>query len=392
MQENRISIELDLPGVRVVHQERGPGGEIRVVVVPTRAVAVCPRCGRPSAKVHDVRERVKADEPLGERRVSLVLRRRRFCCAGCERPFTEEEPICGVRRRLTRRLRARLGRESQERTVEQVAASYGVSPTTVRWAQGEYADEQQAAEPPAPVHRLGIDEFSVRRGRRYATGLHDLDRRALLEVVEGRDSATVQAALERLAAPEAVAVVSMDMSGPFRAAVEAVLPRAVIVADKFHVVARVNDALSDLWRRLARGRSREDPVRRHGRLVLRNRESLTPTQTACLRPLLAQSPSLRRAWLLKEDFRRWYATASPRTARLELRAWRRMMTEMPDLPEMGALTGMFDRWQEQILNYFTHRVTQGVVEGKNNRAKVIQRQAYGYRNFQNLRRRLLLAG
>lgn len=392
MQENRISLDLDLPGVRVVRQEHGIGGQIRVVVVPTGAIAVCPRCGRPSAKVHDVRERVKADEPLGERPVVLVLRRRRFRCAGCERPFTEEEPVCGTRRRLTQRLRARLGRESQERTVEQVAASYGVSPTTVRGAQVEFASAQAGAEKAGAIARLGIDEFSLRRGRRYATGLYDLDQRALVEVVAGRTSTVVQGALAQLAEPAAVTVVSMDMSGAFRAAVETVLPQAAIVVDKFPVVARVNDALRALWQRLARGRTRQDPLRQHGRLVLRNRESLTPAEWASLRPLLDAHPPLRRSWLLKEDFRRWYATASPRTARLELRAWRRMIAEMPDLPEMGALSGMFDRWQEQILNYFTHRVTQGIVEGKNNRAKVIQRQAYGYRNFLNLRRRLLLAG
>jgi transposase len=69
-----------------------------------------------------------------------------------------------------------------------------------------------------------------------------------------------------------------------------------------------------------------------------------------------------------------------------------MIADSTDLPEMQALDGMFCRWQEEILNYFTFRVTQGGVEGRNNRTKVIERRAYGYRTFTNLRRRLLLAG
>ena len=70
-------------------------------------------------------------------------------------------------------------------------------------------------------------------------------------------------------------------------------------------------------------------------------------------------------------------------------AWRRTVADLPDAAEFSALDTMFAQWQEEIFAYFTHRVTQGVVEGKNNRAKAIERQAYGYRNFLNLRRRLL---
>jgi len=171
-----------------------------------------------------------------------------------------------------------------------------------------------------------------------------------------------------------------------------VLPHAAIVADKFHVIARITEAVRDVWRRLLRGKRRDDPLRRTGRGVLRGREHLSLEEEATLRGVLRSYPALRRAWLLKEDFRRWYRAASAATARLELRAWRRMIVDLPDLPEMPALEGMLNRWQEEILNYFTFRVTQGPVEGHNHRAKVIQRRAYGYRSFPNYRRRLLLAG
>jgi len=284
-----------------------------------------------------------------------------------------------------------MGEASVHQTVQQVARSYGVSPATVRWAQTAYA-EQQAEMAPAPLTQVGIAEHAVRKGRRYATGLHDLTRRRLFEVVEGRTSAVLQAALEKLPSPEAITVVSIDMSGPFRAAVQVVLPNAAIVADKYHVVARITEAVRAVWRRLLRGKGRHDPLRSVGRWVLRGREHLSPEEETTLRVVLRPYPALRRAWLLKEDFRRWYRTASAGTARLELSAWRRMIAELPDLPEIQALDGMLTLWQEEILNYFTFRVTQGPVEGQNNRAKVIQRRAYGYRTFTNYRRRLLLAG
>jgi len=389
--ENQIKVALGLSGVEIIHQEEIGTGAIRLVVAQRERSAVCPVCDRVTTKVHDTRARVKADQPLGDQFVSLVVLRRRFACSRCPGTFTEDDPTCGRRRRLTRRLRTRLGRDSVHQTVQQVARSYGVSPATVRWAQAEYA-EQQVEAAPAPLTQLGIDEHSVRKGCRYATGLHDVTRRRLFEVVEGRTSAVLQAALEKLPTPETIKVVSMDMSGAFRAAVEAVLPHAAIVADKFHVIARITEAVRDVWRRLLRGKRRDDPLRRTGRGVLRGREHLSLEEEATLRGVLRSYPALRRAWLLKEDFRRWYRAASAATARLELRAWRRMIVDLPDLPEMPALEGMLNRWQEEILNYFTFRVTQGPVEGHNHRAKVIQRRAYGYRSFPNYRRRLLLAG
>jgi len=389
--ENHIKVALGLPGVEIVHQEEVGTGAIRLVVAKPDRSAVCPSCGRMATKVHDTRGREKADQPLGDQFVSLVVLRRRFDCSRCHGTFTEDDPTCGRRRRLTYRLRTRLGRESVHQTVKQVACSYGVSPTTVRRAQAEFA-EQQVEAAPAPLAQLGIDEHSVCKGQRYATGLPDLTRRRLFEVVEGRTSAILQVALEKLPTPETIKVVSMDMSGTFRSAVQAVLPNAAIVADKYHVIARITEAVHDVWRRLLQGKGRADPLRRTGRWVLRGRENLSAEEEASLRGVLGPYPALRRAWLLKEDFRRWYRAASAATARLELGAWRRMINDLSDLPEMRALNGMLNQWEEEILNYFPYRVTQGGVEGQNHRAKVIQRRAYGYRNFANYRRRLLLAG
>jgi transposase len=385
-----ITVPLNLPGVQVVSQHLTPTA-IEVTVVRMARGATCPGCGWWTTKQHDARPRAKADEPLGDRLVTVRVMRRRFRCLGCDRVFTEPDAVAGPRRRLTARLRERLGQEAVRQPVAHIAERYGVSPTTMRRAVLDHATARLRQQPHAAVTRLGIDDFSLRRGQRYATGLHDLDGRRVIDVVEGRTSAAVVAALERLPAPEAVTAVSMDMSAAYRAAVHLVLPQAVITADKFHVIARVTAALAGVVTRLMKGRSRTDPVRRAARLVLRGHEHLDSAAWKRLTPLLRQTPDLRRAWLLKEDLRRWYRTATAATARLELRAWGRMLAEATTPPEMQALGSMLTGWGEEILSYFTTRVTQGVVEGKNHRAKVIQRQAYGYRNFANYRLRLLLA-
>jgi transposase len=92
---------------------------------------------------------------------------------------------------------------------------------------------------------------------------------------------------------------------------------------------------------------------------------------------------------LKEDFRRWYRTAGPGDARLELAAWEAMVREgRPE--ELQALLPVLAHWREELLHYFSWHYTNGFTEGKNNRTKALQRQAYGYRNREHLRLRILL--
>jgi transposase len=392
MPENHISIPLGLRGMRVVRQEEAGDRQVRIVVVATAEGARCPYCERWCRKRHDTRARTKADEPLGEREVTLVVLRRRFHCFACERHFTEPDPACDARRRLTRRLRERLAEACSQQTVQHVAHAFQVGPQTVRRAFAERQDALRQVEPPPPPRLLGIDDFSIRKGQRYATGFHDLERHTTVEVVEGRTQTAVQPVLEALNAHETIEVVSMDMAQAYRAAVQEVLPAAAIVVDKFHVIKRVGEAVRDLHRRLVRGKDRDDSLRKVRSFLRHPREHLPLIERATLDAALRPFPSLRKAYLLKEDLRRWYRRATAKDARLELLAWRRMVSDLPDAPEFSALASMFTQWQEEILNYFTHRVTQGVVEGKNNRAKVIERQAYGYRSFPNLRRRILCQG
>lgn len=383
-----ITVPLGLEGLTVEGEEIDPTGGIRAVVVVSTQRAWCVGCGHETAKEHDRRSRLLADLPLGEHRVTLEVRRRRFRCLHCDRVFTEEDEVGGKRRRLSERLRRKLCEEGRMHSVELVARRYQVSPTTVRRAIAEFGAQPIAAQN-TPL-KLGIDEFSVRKGQRYATALHDLGTHRVIDVVLGRKSRDVQVMIERIRDKEAVRVVSMDMSLAFREAVQLTLPEAAIVADKFHVVARVNEALRECCQDLTRGEPRDRAWRKQTRLLLRRVEKLTPDERDLILPILKAYPLLRRAWLLKEDFRRWYRdTHSPTEAISQYGAWRRELDSQAQLPAFQKLRPMLDQWQEPILNYFTWRVTQGPVEGANNRIKTIERQAYGYRNFENLRTRIL---
>ncbi len=387
MQGDSIRVCLDLPEVRVLGQKGFPDGGIQVRVVLRAEVRSCPECGHGTGKVHDRREQAKADVSLGGRRVVLILVKRRFRCPFCKEVFTEPDEVCGWRRKLTRRFREELYQEAKYSTVKHVAQSNGVSQDTVRRALVEGAKGEEAQ--PEPVKHLAMDEFSVRKGQRYETAFHDLDQRKVLAVIQGRTKEGVRSYLDSLVEPEAVEAVSMDMSNTFRSAVEESLPKAEIVADKFHVIKRVNEQLDRVRLRLQGQESRKGSLYRGRYLLLRNGEDMDAEQKGRLMELMKPYPELRRAWLLKEDFRRWYQSQSQGQARLELNAWMREVEEKGPA-EFRELLGTLNNWKEQILNYFEFGLTNAFAEGKNTRTKQIQRQAFGYRNLDNLNLRILL--
>lgn len=378
---------LGMPEVEVLSQRELPGGGIAVRVMLRPRMRGCPACGRMTAKVHDRREQAKADVSMAEQEIVLVMVKRRFRCPFCKKVFTEPDEVCGWRRRLTKRLRDEIGRAARSSTVKAVATSKGVSQETVRKALVEIARQEQPDL--EQVIHLGLDDFSVRKGLRYQTGFYDPDAKRVLGVVDGRTAEVVAGFLRTLEKPELVEAVTMDMSNAYRSAVEEVLPWARIVADKFHVTRRVGEQLARVRIRLQEQAASKEALYKARYLLLKNGEDLSRSEQARLWGILKTYPELRRAYRLKEDFRRWYRPKSKVEARAELGAWMDQVAEEGPL-ELTELLWMLTNWQEEILNYFDFRLTNAFAEGKNTRTKVIQRQAYGYRNLDNLNLRILL--
>jgi transposase len=406
--ERGILVPLGLAGLRVLSQRVGADGALEVTVIGSQTRATCPRCGRVSAKQHDVRSRRKRDVALGARRVALVLRKRRFRCLRCRRPFTEPDTACGWRRRTTARLREQIGQQALGRPLSHVATEYGVGPRFVQdcWGEavaGQFAEDGRPLDETAPLPTprfLGLDEFARRKGQRYDTILCDLGDatdgdqavgRRVVEIAAGRAQEPVTRLLERLDDPDRVAAVSMDMSGSFRAAVELCLPRALIVADHFPVVQHVGKALAQVFSRCAATAAGRSALKGQRPLFVRASEALSEAAAAERAQLAEQFPELAAAWTAKECLRTWYATASAQDAAAGLDTWvAAVARDGPD--ELRQALSAFRTWRSAILAFFTFlplRLSNGFVEGKNNRTKALMRQAYGYRNRHHLRWRIL---
>lgn len=397
-----ILVPLDLPEFQVLGQAWSEDGNLSVKVIAKNETATCPHCQSHSDQIHDRRERVKRDLMLREYHVELIVIKRRFRCPDCRKTFTEPDTACGRRRRTTKRLRETIGQQAATQPVEQVAQIFGVGPRFVRDCFKHLSRpmlEQRGldveAQHPLPTPSfLGIDEFAVRKGHRYATILCDLEKREVLEVCLGRRLEEVMALLKRLAHPEKVKAVSMDMSASFAPAVRKSLPHVQIVVDHFHVIQHLMKAFRKVVSSWARKNEGKILLYRKQHLFLRAQEDLTTEQQQERLRIASRLPVLDAAWQLKEALRTWYAEATMETAEEQLDAWIKRVQETGPEPMRQALSA-FVNWKTEILAFFRFlptRISNGFVEGKNNRTKAIMRQAYGYRNFHHLRLRILSGG
>ena len=391
MQDDCIEVSLGLPELEILYQ-RELADHFEVTVMYRSMVTPCPQCGRIASKKHDEREQRKRDRRLRDKGVLLVLIKRRFRCHCCGKVFTEPDELFGPRRRSSGRFREYLGQEALHQTVRRTAQKEKVGEGLVRrCVADEIGKRLQARGEKETPEFIGLDEFSVRGRRLYHTAICDLVEGEVMEVVEGQGQEKVKEYLERLSEPERVKGVAMDMHEPFRQAVEMCLPEAKIVVDKFHLIKHINGALDKERSRLQGGSSRAKnrDLFKNRYTLLKGRERLTAWEKERLNQLLDRYPELARAWRLKESFRLWYSETD--RARAEERLGLLEEEIMRDsLHEFKRLLHTFANWREEILNYFDYRITNGFVEGKNNRIKTIKRMAYGYRNMDNFRRRILV--
>ena len=170
------------------------------------------------------------------------------------------------------------------------------------------------------------------------------------------------------------------------------LPQARIVADPFHVIQHVGKAGNLVLGRLAKSEAGKKALEGHRQLFLRPQEELSVEEEQTRASLALAFPEIASASQLKEDLRSWYARASAATAAQELDAWiARVKGDGP--AELRKALSAFRNWRDEILAFFEFlptRLSNGFVEGKNNRTKALMRQGYGYRNRHHLRLRILL--
>lgn len=214
------------------------------------------------------------------------------------------------------------------------------------------------------------------------TVISDLENHCLLEVIDSHKAEEITEALKSLWTEEdrlLVEEVSIDMWAGFTKVVREVFPNAKVVYDRFHVMQMVIKELNKI--------RRQSGVEEKGarRLILKNREDLKEEEQQKLEGYLSQSKRLRQAYEWKEELREIYETEmTVSEGEVKMKEWLNRAKTI-----YGKVIQTIRTHLEGICQYFANRVTSGMMEGINNRIKLIKRQGYGFTNIGNFRARLL---
>jgi transposase len=400
---------LGLDGFEVVLAEL-VNSEWQLTIQTTVTVVGCLGCGV-RAELHGRRTVRVRDLPAGGRPVVLAWRKRIWRChepACGVRTWTEQVAAIRPRAVLTERARAEACRRvgTDAHVVAAVARDLGVGWATVMRAVSEHG--RPLVEDPDRLNgvaALGLDETSFLKATRVAptrwiTGLVDLDRGRLLDVVADRTRAAVDGWLsirprDWLAH---IATVALDPWRGYASALVAPLGHATVVVDHFHAVRLANTVADEVRRRVQqatlghRGRKR-DPLYRIRKLLLTAQEQLTQRGWVRLRAGLAAGDltgEVAAAWQGKELLRAVYAAVGTAAARAALERFYRWADGV-QLAELSRLARTVRAWEAEILAWHaTGGCSNGPTEAVNLLIKKVKRVGHGFRNFANYRLRLLL--
>ncbi len=275
----------------------------------------------------------------------------------------------------------------QDMTFAAVARLAGLSQHQTQAISNRYVELATETDDQADVRAVAIDETSRARGHNYVTVVADARKRRVIFVGEGRAADSVDRFARSLEAhggdPEAVEVVSSDMSPAYIKGVAEHLPNAQITFDKFHVIAHASKAL-DQTRRIEQ---RANPQLKGMRwALLKSPERLGAEQRAQLNALIAQAPGKRtaRAWMYREQLRNILNRKQVNVVRAMLRQWCANVNRSKVEP-MKAVARMIRKHLEGIVAWARTRQTNGFIEALNGLFQAAKRKARGYGTFQTIR-------
>jgi transposase len=335
------------------------------------------------------------DLSCGDTRVYLEFEVRRVACRRCGTVKREKLDFLADNPLYTKRFAFYVGRRCRSATIKDVARELRLDWHTVKRLEKQYMAAQLArAGKPGPK-AIGIDEISIRKGHTYRIVVSDLIRgRPIWFGGQDRSEASMAQFYDWLGKNKALCLrlAVMDMWKPFRTVTNAQAPQAAILFDKFHVVRHLGEAL-DAVRKSEYGRlsgKERRYIKGQKYTLLSRRENLDLDGRKALKTLLAANKRLNTAYLLKESFGQLWSYEREAYARRFFENWRASL-KWQRLKPYEKFADMIDRHWDGIAAYCKpeNKVSLGFVEGLNNKIRVIQRRAYGLRDEEYLRLKIL---
>lgn len=350
----------------------------------------CPHCGMiETLRPFGSRTEVLRDASIHCKKVAIEFTKKRYRCSMCRATSVQEVPGRAPARDCTQRLVDYIKRESVRRTFLDVAGEIGLDEKTVRNLFVEHSIELENSVRFETPRWMGIDEVFYRG--RYLIVVTNLERRTVVDLLFTKSANTLISYFLSLPDPEGVELVSMDMEGMYANKVREMLPRAIIVIDKFHIIQRMTHTMKRLINDVRMDISKKQShALRHDRFgLLMNTTKLERDMTQYLRTetWMNEFPILRQGWEMLQRFYAMWELTDEAKARKHYAAW---LASVPSEfhPRLKFIIDIFDKRPDDIFSYFNTPITNAYTESANAKIKQIQRLGHGY-EFPALRAKVL---
>jgi transposase len=354
----------------------------------------CSACGSSQVISRGQAERRFRSLPIGSRATCVILPIPRVECLACGLVRQVEILFADQRRSYTKPFERYALELSRSMTIRDVALHLDVSWDLIKDIQKRDLSRRYAKPKLKHLRYIAIDEIAVAKGHRYLTVVMDLVSGAVVFVGDGKGADALKPFWKRLRPSKAkIEAVAMDMSVAYWGAVLTHLPKAKIVFDHFHVIKLFNDKLSELRRALYREATEmmhKEVLKGTRWLLLKNPENLDveKDEKRRLQEALALNQPLATAYYMKDDLRRFWEQPGKRFATTFLDGWIRR-AEASGIRILQQMAKTLAAHRSGLLAYYDVMISSGPMEGTNNKIKTMKRQAYGFRDHEFFKLKIL---
>ena len=350
---------------------------------------ICPVCNKKRRKVIETRTRKVRDVNFGNEKCFIVFEAYRIKCK-CGYRSMEKLDFVLPNEMITERFA-----EHIFHLCEKMSLSDAAETAMVDWRTAKRIDKKKLQERFKNLDninptRIGVDEIAHEKGHKYLTIVRDIDA-GVIWVGEKRKKETLDKFFAELGKEKSskIIVAVIDMWDPFIKSIKE-NTNAEIVFDKFHISKKINEAVDNIRKREFAKADKEERINmKHKRfLILYRNKNLNREQEKDLNELMEQNKNLYEAYLLKEQALNIFERRQRNVALRKLENWKKNVHESK-IEEFAKLLKTLEHYWYGIENYFTHHVTNGASEGYNNKINIIKRRAYGFKDLEYFKLKIL---
>jgi len=376
-----------ISGYRYVRTNYREGGVIFTITRKKFSVR-CPVCKSKNIIRHGSLPRWLRCIPIGKKSTYIKTDIPRLECKECKTIRQSDIGFADPRFTYTKALGRYVLDLARHMTISDVSRHLRLSWDIVKNIQKRYLKKKYARPNLNELERIAIDEIYVGK-RGYLTVVLDVLSGAVVFVGDGKGSDALEPFWKRLRRHRKVKIeaVAIDMSPAYIKAVRENLKTAVVVFDHFHVIKMFNEKLSDFRRQLfnnTNDKSHRSVIKGTRWLLLTAKEKLEKNQGKAdrLRRALIINRPLATVYYMKEDLRQVWSWSDKKTAEWHLKSWIEM-AKSSGITMLTKFAKTLEKHFEGILAYFDFDgLSTGPLEGTNNKIKTMQRKAYGYRDME----------